>query len=76
MTQLDSVTWVPQIIWLFIMFHFLHKNVKRKYIPLLFKVQQRRSKKINKHYSSTVFYNYLNVEVMFKRFTTILNNFN
>lgn len=76
MTQLDSITWVPQIIWLFVIFGYLCRNVSLKYVPALFYSQKIRSQKISNHYSSTVFYNYLNVEVMFKRFATISKNFN
>jgi len=76
MTQLDSVTWLPQIIWLFIIFFGLYSYVQTFIGPTLCKGQKIRSKIINKHYSSTVFYNYLNVEVMFKRSATISSNFN
>jgi hypothetical protein len=74
-TQLDSITWFPQIIWLFIIFFTVYTLVYISFGPVSFYSQNLRSKTIEKHYSSTVFYDFLNVDVMFKRFNVIVNNF-
>lgn len=76
MTQLDSITWVPQIIWLFIIFFTLYVLIYKNFGPMGFYIQNLRSHKISNHYSSIIFYDYLNVEVMFKRFFTISSKFN
>ena len=75
MTQLDSITWFPQIVWLFIVFFTIYVLVYKAYGPVGFYSQNIRSKVIEKHYSSTVFYDFLNVDIMFKRFNVIVSNF-
>jgi hypothetical protein len=75
-TQLDNITWFPQILWLFVIFFSLYVLIYKNFGPLSFYNQNLRSKKIEKHYSSAVFYDYLNVDTRFKRFNVISNNFN
>lgn len=75
MTQLDSITWFPQILWLFIIFFSIYTLMYKNFGPLSFYNQNLKLKKIENHHSSTVFYDYLNVDTMFKRFSVILNNF-
>ena len=75
MTQLDSVTWFPQIVWLFIIFLIIYILIYSIFAPVSFYSQNLRSKKIKKHYISTIFYDFLNVDIMFKRFNVIVKNF-
>ena len=75
MTQLDSITWFPQIFWLFIIFFIVYHLIYTVFGPANFIMQGLRFKKIEKHYVSTVLYDFLNVNIMFKRFNVILNNF-
>jgi len=75
MTQLDSITWYPQIFWLFISFGFFYTFVKFILIPLISEKREGRVLKIIRHYNKIVFYDFLNVDIMFKRFNVILSNF-
>jgi hypothetical protein len=75
MTQLDNITWFPQILWLFIIFFSLYVLIYKYFGPLSFFNQQMRAQKIKKHYSSIVFYDYLNVDTRFKRFNVISSKF-
>lgn len=75
MTQLDNITWFPQILWLFIIFFILYVLVYKYFGPLSFFNQQMRTQKIQKHYSSIVFYDYLNVDTRFKRFNVVSSSF-
>jgi hypothetical protein len=61
MAQLDSITWLPQIIWFSIIFFTVYTFVYKEFAPLAFYSQNLRSKKIEKHYNSIVRYDYLNV---------------
>jgi|KNS12Surf_metaT_2_FD_contig_61_5703716_length_962_multi_2_in_0_out_0_2 hypothetical protein len=67
MPQLDSVTWFPQILWLIIIFFVLYSVLLQNYSPLCFKNQNLRSLKIKKHYNSIIFYDYMNVEMLYKQ---------
>jgi hypothetical protein len=67
MPQLDSVTWFPQILWLIIIFFVLYSLLLQNYSPLCFKNKILRSLKIKKHYDSIIFYDYMNVEMLYKQ---------
>jgi hypothetical protein len=73
MTQLDNVTWLPQVLWLFIIFFSIYILIYKNFGPLSFYNQSLRLKKIENHYSLIVLYDYLNVGIMFKRFGLISN---
>jgi len=75
MTQLDSITWFPQIFWLFIIFFSIYVLIYKTFGPISFYNQNIRTEKIKKHYLSLVSYDFLNVDIMFKRFNLIVNNF-
>lgn len=75
MTQLDSITWFVQVFWLFIVFFVIYFLLYRVYGPLSFYNQNLKSKKIEAHYNSIVFYDFLNVSERFKKFFIINNNF-
>jgi hypothetical protein len=75
MTQLDSITWFSQIFWLFTIFFSVYILIYSVYGPISFYSQNIRAKKINKHYTFITFYDFLNVDIMFKRFNIIINNF-
>jgi hypothetical protein len=75
MTQLDSITWLPQIFWLFIIFFIIYILIYIIYGPVSFYSQNVRTKKIERHYRSIISYDFLNVDIMFKRFNVIVNNF-
>jgi hypothetical protein len=71
MTQLDSVTWLPQIIWLFIIFSVLYTIIYKNYGPLAYYHQGLRAKKVEKHYRSIVFYDFLNVSCLSRVFKNV-----
>jgi len=48
MAQLDSITWLPQIIWFSIIFFTVYTFVYKEFAPLAFYSQNLRSKKIEK----------------------------
>ena len=75
MTQLDNITWFPQIIWLFIIFVSIYSLTYKSFGPLSFFNQSLRSGKIEHHYLSLTSYEYLNIESLFKRFNIINANF-
>jgi hypothetical protein len=75
MTQLDHITWFSQIFWLMIIFSSVYIKIYQTFGPRSFNIQNTRVKKIEKHYSSIVFYDYLNADVLFKRYNLIFNNF-
>lgn len=75
MTQLDSITWFPQVLWLLIIFFSFYILVYKSFGPFSFYNQMLRSQKIAKHYKSFVSYDYLNVDNRFKYFNIILTNF-
>jgi len=75
MTQLDSVTWFPQVFWLFAIFFSIFTLIYTIFGPLSFYNQNLRFKKIENHYKSIVSLNFLNVDTKFKRYSIISNNF-
>jgi hypothetical protein len=76
MPQLDSVIWFSQVFWLFIVFFVFYFIIYLNYGPLLFKAQNFRCKKIESHYNSIVFYNYKNIEFLYKNWFSLSKLFN
>jgi len=76
MTQLDHITWFPQILWLFIIFFTIYTVLLKNYSPVSFKSQNLRHLKIENHLNSTVFYDYMNVEILYKQWFFLKKVFN
>jgi hypothetical protein len=67
MPQLDYITWFPQVLWMIIIFSVLYTVLLKHYSPLSFKSINLRHMKVENHINSTVFYDYMNVEVLYKQ---------
>jgi len=65
MPQLDNITWFPQILWLVIIFFVLYTILLQNYNPICFKSQNLRFLKVKKHKNSILFYDYMNVEILY-----------
>jgi len=75
MTQLDSITWLPQIIWLFFIFFLVFRLVEKIFGPNSYFMQTFRLAKIRSHYMSAIYFDFLNVNMKFKRFNGLLKIF-
>ena len=75
MTQLDGITWMGQIIWLFVILSSLYVFFYNYYGPFLFISKICRTLKIKSHYKSFIFYSFLNIDTRFKYYNIIVSNF-
>jgi hypothetical protein len=75
MTQLDQITWFSQIVVLLAVFFTIYTLIYTNFGPVSFRNQNYQSTKVGLHYSSIISYDYLNADVLFKRFSLIFNNF-
>jgi hypothetical protein len=69
MPQLDQITWFSQICWLVLIFLVMYVYILKDFAPALYKSKKIREKKLEAHQSSTIFYDYLNVEVLYNRWS-------
>jgi len=69
MPQLDQVTWFSQICWLVLIFLVLYVFILKDFAPTLYITKKIREKKTGLHENSILFYDYLNVEVLYNRWS-------
>ena len=67
MPQLDQINYFPQVCWLVVTFLILYTLFLKDYIPFIFKLKKLRSEKINNHYNSIIFFDYINAEILYRR---------
>jgi hypothetical protein len=71
MPQLDQINFFPQVMWLIITFLILYTVFLKDYTPFVFKVNKMRQEKISNHYDSIVFFDHINVEVLYARWNSL-----
>ena len=64
MPQLDQITCFPQVCWAIITFLVLYVLLLKNFSPIVFKSRRLRQTKINQHYDSIIFFDYINVEIL------------
>ena len=65
MPQLDQIIWFSQVFWLIIGFLVFYFLVLKTFSPLFLKINKMRQKKIKYHNLTAVFFDYLNIEVLY-----------
>jgi hypothetical protein len=71
MPQLDQINYFPQVCWLVITFLVLYTLFLKDYIPFIFKLKKLRSEKINNHVVSMLFFDYVQAEISYRRWTIL-----
>jgi hypothetical protein len=71
MPQLDQINFFPQVCWLIISFLVVYTFFLKDYIPFIFKLKKIRHEKVSSHYDSIVFFDYINAEVLYRRWSTL-----
>lgn len=71
MPQLDQINYFPQVLWLVVTFLVLYTFFLKDYIPFIFKLKKIRAEKLSNHYTSIVFFDYINTEMLYRRWSII-----
>ena len=75
MPQLDQINYFPQVLWLVVTFLILYTFFLKDYIPFIFKLKKIRAEKLSNHYTSIVFFDYINTEMLYRRWSIIKKSF-
>ena len=67
MPQLDILLWFPQLCWFFLFFFLFYVLLVQTLCPLLFISQKLNILKLNNHYKSIGFLEYINVNMLYSR---------
>lgn len=71
MPQIDQINWFPQVCWTIIAFLLVYVVVIKSLSPVIFKSRRLRQSKINQHYDSILFFDYINVEILYHQWFSL-----
>jgi hypothetical protein len=71
MPQLDQITFFSQVCWTIIIFLLFYVIVVKSLSPVIFKSRRVRQGKINNHYDYILFFDYINVEILYHQWFSL-----
>jgi hypothetical protein len=71
MPQIDIILWFPQVCWAIATFLMVYVVVIKSLNPIIFKSRRLRQSKVNQHYDSILFFDYINVEILYHQWFSL-----
>jgi hypothetical protein len=71
MPQLDQINYFTQVCWAVITFLCFYVVVIKSLSPIIFKSRRLRQSKVNQHYDFILFFDYINVEILYHQWFSL-----